>query len=1136
MFVRVSQKLVATEGLIVSLMRLFCLLFLFAIFPDISTAEDGWLAHVIAVKASAPENYVEDYATEQYSSAWDFDKGTLEGLGQSTGVYDLGVRSGRLSFKTSNNASLTWGDMNLDHPEFGEERIGEKWKKEVLPWVVRVKLRQSLNESKWFVEAGYREHTQKNILRKEVMLKGQQEQVLVFPMGRCYSGFFSFRLGTQTPGNEVSIDWIRIERPSAVRYFRKTVFLKDSVLNAKLSLGVNAHYRLFVNGELISNHGGQPPFDRRLNVVENITAFRPGKNVIAIEAEEFGSFNMSESGKMLNGSFFLQGAVVTRDGKIIPLRTDKSWKGSYTFNDGWEKDLYDDANWSNVIDRGSLEANQLDGYSRDGIGGFREPSYAGRIQVLPVGREFPFYAESEAISLPVKVLPAQSKLATNIVYAISKFGMQEKLRSGRLQLSQDSSPYASGVLNIKGLAAGVYNLSIAYEVGDGSVDKRDYEFVVAGKLLQPKTKGASYEDGMSLHLVDAVDFTKGEDKSPTFTYGGPARSGVLFFDRPTPRIIKRKGLAYLETGPRRDDWFSTSFKVKNLYRPHLAVVSYPDDDERNMVFMIGEPTSYNRLANVGFGGGLPRATPGVFTGGDLATSGKMKEFKFVFWPNEIRSTLTVVNSGRSHKDRGAASNVKIYEIEGDLPALDIVPTKAMIGPFVERIDRVTPMTFYAGDLKGKFPYALADGYQHGYYSAWYTTIENLIKYLRFTGQNTYFAGIYMYSGGWFPSASFQGWPESGNDYQGEGWKGGAIELMATMFAENNLNLVLGVQFIGSKKLFELDTVTDGEMVKGKVTNRFVTASGRQKKGFQGEGFNFLMPDVRAEMLALADEISSKYSSYASVKGVTWMRLPEFRAGEKTPDAQTGLDIGYDDATISLFTHETGISIPVAIGDKDRFQKRYRWLLQNQKEKWLSWRSSKVHEMDEQIYAHLTAHRQDWKVWHLVGRPDRNLLRLFRKGEMPLRDVYRYQGLDPLMYGKNNSPRLVPFHEMTGDRFYRDILNDQDARTNMLAANQATKPTGPFKAGGVFLHTGFLIETQLQSEDKYWPWQRIACVGYPAPGGDDFYREASSALNRPDLEIIPIGWSDVIQMVGHEQQLRSVVRMLGKVENNKGILH
>lgn len=100
-----------------------------------------------------------------------------------------------------------------------------------------------------------------------------------------------------------------------------------------------------------------------------------------------------------------------------------------------------------------------------------------------------------------------------------------------------------------------------------------------------------------------------------------------------------------------------------------------------------------------------------------------------------------------------------------------------------------------------------------------------------------------------------------------------------------------------------------------------------------------------------------------------MRLPEFRAGEKNPHALTGLDIGYDDATIHLFEQETGITIPSEQGDRQRFNKRYQWLMQNFKEEWINWRCQKVHDMDMGIHAHLTALRKNWGVWHLTGRPD-----------------------------------------------------------------------------------------------------------------------------------------------------------------------
>lgn len=1112
--------------------RLLLIALLFFLFPfNISASIGEWSAHVIAINDVVPINYIEDYATSTYGNSWDFDKEELASGVQPVGAYDLIIRDGRLSFKTSDQATFTWGDMHLDNRELGEEHIGDRWKSEALPWVVRVKLRQSLNESSWFVDAGYREHTGSKHLRKEILCKGKDEQILTFPMGRCFNTYFAFCLGTHTPGNNVSIDWIRIERPSATRYFRKSFYLSEQAISNQFSLGINARFKLYINGVLASHQSGQPPFERRLHKLENIAGLRKGKNVIAIETEEYGSFNMDDTGKMIPGFMFIQGCVATQDGKIFQLQSDISWKGNYRFEQDWEKPSFVDTIWSNVVDQGSLHTNQLDGFSSIGKGHFREPPYTGRISVSPHERNFPFFTKGDSISFDIHVLAIKHHPSKHLHYSIRKFGFEEELQSGHILLTQGVAPYVKGPLDLKELMTGAYNLTLAYQAGDGTVDKRDYEFVVAGKIFQPATLGESYEDGLSLRLVDSVDFTKLDSTPSQYTYGGSKRTGLMAIDRPMPRVINTKKLKYLETGARRDDWFSFIFHVNNPYRPHLATIRYPDDDERNMVFMVGEPTQYQRLPNVGPGGGLPRATPGVITGGKYIASGKMKEIQFIFWPNETTNTLTVVNAGRSNKERGAASSLVIHEVTGDLPACQIPHTKTMIGPFVERIDRTTPMVFYAGELQGKFPYGLTDGYFYGFYSAWYTTIENLIKYLRFSGQNTYFAGVYMYSGGWIPSTRFQGWPESGFDYLGADWKGGAIELMATMFAANDLNLILGVQFIGSKNLFERDSIDDNEVADGKSTNRFVTATGRQKKGFQGEGFNFLMPDVREEMLELADEISVKYSTFPAVKGITWMRLPEFRAGEKNPHALTGLDIGYDDATIHLFEQETGITIPSEQGDRQRFNKRYQWLMQNFKEEWINWRCQKVHDMDMEIHAHLTALRKNWGVWHLTGRPDRNVLRLARKKIISQRDIYRYQGIDPLMYGTQNTTQLVPFLEITGDRFYRDILRDTDADVNMLMANLGTQPEGPFLSGGVFLHTGFLLETQLHTDERTWPWQKIACVGYPAPANDDFIKDTAGALVRTGLNIIPIGWSDAIQMLGNEQAMRTIAKEISTVQGH-----
>jgi hypothetical protein len=498
----------------------------------------------------------------------------------------------------------------------------------------------------------------------------------------------------------------------------------------------------------------------------------------------------------------------------------------------------------------------------------------------------------------------------------------------------------------------------------------------------------------------------------------------------------------------------------------------------------------------------------------------------VFWPNSTDGTITVVNAGRSRQGRAAIGKVRIYEIEGGLPALefDPLPGDRFIGPYLERIDRTIPRIFYTGPLEAQFPYALLDGYFNGYYAAWYQTIANFIRYLRFTGQNTCFAGIYMYHAGWFPSQRFQGMNSDGADYHGEGWPAGVVELMARMFEANDLNLVLGIQFFGSPTLLRGDSVSDREVKQGKPSLRLVTANGIQARGYGT--FNFLLPEVRREMIGLAREIADRYRSYPGIKGITWMRSPRFAPSNNDPQAKDGTQVGYGDQTMALFQKESGVSMPSFAG-AHRFQQRYQWLKAHAWQAWLDWRADKVFQMDGEIAEIFSEARSDWKLWRLADPVSSEYaLSAWQQGAISYLDTYRYEGLDPHKYDAEANPKLIPVINWTGDRLYRDKLGRVTYSELIRDFNWSGEHAKYFAKVGLFLRVGFMIERHLVSEQN-WPWRRMRVVGNSAPAGEAFSREAKQLFEGFDPEIAVIGWNDGGYTMGHEQEIREIVRHLDR---------
>lgn len=106
----------------------------------------------------------------------------------------------------------------------------------------------------------------------------------------------------------------------------------------------------------------------------------------------------------------------------------------------------------------------------------------------------------------------------------------------------------------------------------------------------------------------------------------------------------------------------------------------------------------------------------------------------------------------------------------------------------------------------------------------------------------------------------------------------------------------------------------------------------------GPVYNPIHPKVQERMMAVIDEIAERYSdspAFGGVEFILWtMAMPWFK----------NLENGYGNVETHLFEEETGIRIPVSYKDRERFSKRYEWLMSHAKEEWVDWRCRKIHDL------------------------------------------------------------------------------------------------------------------------------------------------------------------------------------------------
>ncbi|MBR3942641.1 MAG: hypothetical protein IKJ55_04745, partial [Clostridia bacterium] len=138
------------------------------------------------------------------------------------------------------------------------------------------------------------------------------------------------------------------------------------------------------------------------------------------------------------------------------------------------------------------------------------------------------------------------------------------------------------------------------------------------------------------------------------------------------------------------------------------------------------------------------------------------------------------------------------------------------------------------------------------------------------------------------------------------------------------------------------------------------AYGEKRDSFGGAPmFNPLHPEVQRQLIEYFEEISEKYGKKKAFKGVS------VNIWHGTMIWFSSLRLGYDDYTAELFYSETGIKAPCEANDPERFEKRYTYFTQHNREIWTNWRCKKIRELILKLRNALQKHNSDLTLYICV---------------------------------------------------------------------------------------------------------------------------------------------------------------------------
>ncbi|MEI8194469.1 MAG: hypothetical protein WCI73_01025 [Phycisphaerae bacterium] len=505
------------------------------------------------------------------------------------------------------------------------------------------------------------------------------------------------------------------------------------------------------------------------------------------------------------------------------------------------------------------------------------------------------------------------------------------------------------------------------DADDHAVDG-PWAFVVVDPtpLPLPTAKSGVPSGELRKVLVDSVDCTQEKETAHLFrdngtsqVVQGPAGSYRVTGTskmRPVDYVQDDKK-AWRRTGPGEKgqgqyyavDWFAYTLKVKNPGKPYLVVAQVPNDVRRLVSVYANDPvtTAYNGW---------------VLDAGEAPAAGPFSPLSFVVWPNGNSVDICVWCSNDNHNSplnrQGAVAKIELYELPDGLTPLPEAAggwkSKAEFGWDGEQVnlgvaERTMP-SLWAGNEPLPSGAMHSDAYHD--WQALQTAWERFGQLALYRGDNLCIMPVQTYGMNLLQGEAERMLPRLSDCYStGFGAKvedpieRDIFKLMLLTAQKYHVRLAADFMIHRLESIEPFLAKQAGVAPEGIL---LTDGTGKMWRSPNGSPMlNPAHPVARRYLVNLMDALGKQYGSYPAFAGVRtrqWSGWP------------SGLDawfydknLGYDDATVSLFCQETGVKLPDVPTDGRRFTARREYLLGGApRETWLNWRCQKVLTLREEM--------------------------------------------------------------------------------------------------------------------------------------------------------------------------------------------
>lgn len=362
---------------------------------------------------------------------------------------------------------------------------------------------------------------------------------------------------------------------------------------------------------------------------------------------------------------------------------------------------------------------------------------------------------------------------------------------------------------------------------------------------------------------------------------------------------------YRETGEDNHSSVFFEFDVPGPYQngqPMVIDFYWPDDRARSFglyVYPENEARPHHR----------DRLMGGIQSGSEYPLSGKIQHARYLFFPWTKRHLFEMrcLADGKP----GALSRIEISPVVGRLPKLAINKPATQSGRSFGVFDEDQTFEIIFNFDRDRFkPLHLP------------RMLDQVLDYLDYVGQDTLSFQLIRYD---YIRYDIPGAIQSIHNLRSAP---GFMPLMLDLFAARDKKILGGIDLYTLPES-SLDPENNGQRKRDGYYQ--IDDEGKIIKPRVGYGRpNLFHPDAQQSFFRHVTEILRRYGNHNGFDGLNLWATSIFWSPEG----------GFSDYTIDLFQRETGIVIPASSEDS-RYAQRKAYLLGEQREAWLTWRTQKV---------------------------------------------------------------------------------------------------------------------------------------------------------------------------------------------------